>query len=212
MLCALPPLCLFCHVPTDQLLRQLERLQETRRQQRAEAKPGQASIPFERGTGALRGKNIVSCQTCLKWSGYGSAGFEKSFCGARLRVGALANLPFLVLSCSLGTLPPSTGIPGGAKGVHVHDCKHICVVGLMQHESQHLHDCMHICVVGLVQQKGWCSKRCALYIAVHVRGCAWSAPGSGLLNVVQLREQAERNAAALMSRGAGKRSKWDSAK
>eukprot|EP00967_Tisochrysis_lutea_P053007 scaffold65785_cov20-Tisochrysis_lutea.AAC.1 len=39
-----------------------------------------------------------------------------------------------------------------------------------------------------------------------------SAPGSGLLNVVQLREQAERNAAALMSRGAGKRSKWDSAK
>ncbi|KAF5839859.1 hypothetical protein DUNSADRAFT_18402 [Dunaliella salina] len=53
---------------SDQLLRQLDRLQETRRQQRAEAKPGQASIPFERGTG------------------------------------------------SLGTLPPSTAVPGAQKG------------------------------------------------------------------------------------------------
>jgi type II secretory pathway pseudopilin PulG len=37
----------------DQLLAQLDRLQEQRRQQRAEAKPGQASIPFEKGAGKM---------------------------------------------------------------------------------------------------------------------------------------------------------------
>jgi len=36
----------------DQLLHQLERQQELRRQQRADARPGQASVPFEKGSGA----------------------------------------------------------------------------------------------------------------------------------------------------------------
>lgn len=42
------------------------------------------------------------------------------------------------------------------------------------------------------------------------RGVAGGA-GAGLLNVAQLREQAERNAAAMMA-NVGKRSKWDSGK